>query len=222
MFLWKDYIPLRWGKEFNLLKVRLFYRKNKVYIGSYEVERGAKLGKHVRVLHDVQIRKSATIGDYTYVEPYTTIISAQIGKYCSVGKCCQIGAWEHPIQNITTSPEILRKIVKRGDLYNDLPAPSIIGNDVWIGSNAVIKGGVQVGNGAIVAAGAVVTKNIPPYAIVAGVPAKIIRYRFEEDVVNKLLDLKWWDWSVEDIIKKKKLFIGAINLEELACHGERE
>ena len=207
----RNYIPERWGKELKLLKTRLFYRKKNIYIGSYEVEKGAELGHNVRILHDVQVRKSVKIDDYSYVEPYTSVISANIGKFCSIGKCCQIGPWEHPTEYITTSPEVLRKVLNRGELYSDLPARANIGNDVWIGSNSIIMGGVTVGNGAIVGAGAVVTKDVPDYAIVVGSPARVIKYRFDNEKINKLLELKWWDWSIEKIKENAEVFINKGN-----------
>lgn len=75
----------------------------------------------------------------------------------------------------------------------------IIGNDVWIGAGVFIKGGIKIGDGAVIAAHAVVTKDVPPYAIVGGVPAKILKYRFTDDVIRKLLDLKWWDYDIAAI-----------------------
>lgn len=219
--MWKDYLPEQWGKEFRLFKLRLYYRRNHMYIGSYDVEMGAEFGQHVRILHDVQIRKNVRIEDYSYIEPYTTIVSANIGKFCSVGKCCQIGPWKHPINYITTSPEILRKILHRSDLYSDLPERAEIGNDVWIGSNSIIMGGVKIGNGAIIGSGAVVTKDVPDYAIVAGVPAKIIRYRFDEDTIQKLNDMCWWDWTAEEIKRNKELFLEREKwMKELMKNGQ--
>jgi len=219
--MWKDYVPERWGKEFKLFKIRIFFRNNQMYIGSYEVEKGAEFGRHVRILHDVQIRRNVKIGDYSYIEPYTSVISANIGKFCSIGKCCQIGPWKHPTDYISTSPEILRKILKCPDLYSDLPQRAEIGNDVWIGSNSVIMGGVKIGNGAVIGAGAVVTKDVPDYAIAAGVPAKVIRYRFEEEVIKQLNALCWWDWTAEEMRRHKKLFAERENwIRELKNSGK--
>ena len=83
----------------------------------------------------------------------------------------------------------------------------IIGNDVWIGAHTTIVNGVRIGTGAVIGAGAVVTKDIPPYAIVVGNPAHVIKYRFSEDVIHKLLAIKWWNWSPEKILANEKLFL---------------
>lgn len=84
--------------------------------------------------------------------------------------------------------------------------PIKIGNDVWIGRDAKIMDGVSVGDGAVVATGSIVTKDIPPYAIVGGVPAKVIKYRFDEVTIEKLLELKWWDFSDKKIFEHKDFF----------------
>ena len=121
----------------------------------------------------------------------------------SVAYGVRIGLPEHPVNMVSTSPKIYRNI-KLKDI-KDVYFPPIIGNDVWIGANAIILQGVTIGDGAIIAAGAVVTKDVPPYAIVGGVPAKVIKYRFSDDVILKLLEIKWWDkpeeWTTQNLDK---------------------
>lgn len=88
--------------------------------------------------------------------------------------------------------------------FNTAPKNPVIGHDVWIGNDVVLKGGIIIGEGAIIAANSVVTKDVPPYSVVAGVPAKVIKYRFEQDVINELLKLKWWDYRYTDLPDNNK------------------
>jgi len=160
-------------------------------------------------------RKKYDIGEYSYICETTNIGSAKIGKFCSIARNVSIGVGSHPMNFLTTSPFIYsrKKVTQMGNILVDekdfvtnkttLPkvSPAIIGNDVYIGEKATILLGVKVGDGAVIGANAVVTKDVPPYAIVAGIPAKVIRYRFEQDVIDKLEKLQWWDYPKEFIVK---------------------
>lgn len=153
---------------------------------------------------------NSSIDCYSYVSRNTLIQHTEIGKFCSISEGCSIGMPSHPTHMISTSPVFLngRNYLKENFAnikYEDCPITQI-GNDVWIGTHVLIKSGVNVGNGAVIAAGAVVTKNVPAYAIVGGVPAKIIRYRFDKDIIQKIDNSKWWDWDYEKIHKKALLF----------------
>lgn len=132
----------------------------------------------------------------------------KIGKFCSIacGAKFLFNAANHTINSLSTYPFPIffeewnidtdtTSIAKAWDNKGDI----IIGNDVWIGYEAVILAGVTIGDGAIIASRAVVTKDVPPYTIVGGVPAKIIKKRFDERTIDKLIELRWWDWSKEDI-----------------------
>jgi len=149
------------------------------------------------------------IGDYSYTGPFTVIMHSQIGKFCSISWGVTIGAGEHDHSKITTH-DFLYNIgydLNNGEVaYDRFEKKMLIGNDVWIGTNATIVRGVSVGNGAVIGANSVVTKDIPPYAIVAGCPAKVIKYRFSEDIVERLQALKWWDLPSVEIKNKFKLF----------------
>lgn len=129
------------------------------------------------------------------------IINSKIGKYCSIANHVFIGGAEHPIDWIGTSPAFYRgrDSIKLKLSEHERPRDKItlIGNDVWIGYRACIKAGVRIGDGAIVGMGAVVTRDVPAYAIVGGNPAKIIRYRFSDDLINDLLECRWWQEDEE-------------------------
>lgn len=139
------------------------------------------------------------LGDFTYIGSDTRISKSSIGKFCSIGHGSKIGLGKHPSANFVSthpiffSPSSQVQISFSDKNYFKEFDKIIIGNDVWIGVNAIVLDGVNIGDGVIVAAGAVVTKDIPPYAIVGGVPAKIIRFRFETNEIEKLLELKWWN-----------------------------
>ena len=125
----------------------------------------------------------------------------KIGAYCSISSNVQIFlGGEHNINSVTTSP--LNIIYKDKNIhdYRSIKGDVIIGNDVWLCANCTILAGVTIGDGAVIANSALVTKNVPPYAIVAGNPAKIIKYRFDEKTIQQLLDIRWWEWQ-EDKVK---------------------
>ena len=128
-----------------------------------------------------------------------------IGNFVSMGSMVTIGNGEHPLKFLSTSPFFYfdglgfkDKSMPTHNEYSKL-APVTIGNDVWIGDGVKIKNGITIGDGAVIGASAVVTKDVPPYAIVAGVPAKIIKYRFDEDIIQELLELKWWNLDLKTI-----------------------
>ena len=130
------------------------------------------------------------------------------GKNCSLApEITIIAGGIHPVEWISTYP--FRVKFDFPDKYKDgmsfTKGDVIIGNDVWIGTGVLILSGVLIGHGAVIAAGAVVTKNVPAYAIVGGNPAKVIRYRFDQENIKELLEIKWWDWSKEKIIDSVNL-----------------
>lgn len=151
------------------------------------------------------------IGDFTYVGRNFTCWNAKIGKFCSISWNVGVGGADHDYNRISQhaflyAPQfgIIEKGQKQG--YNRFETECIIGNDVWIGCNAVICRDVKVGDGAVVAAGAVVTKNVAPYTIVGGVPAKIIKRRCSEELALRLQKTQWWNLPIEFIKKNFDLF----------------
>ncbi len=169
-----------------------------------------------KVLFDGHI----TVGSNTTINgPGTEFYSIQhpitVGNFCSIARGTAIQEHNHDIECITTYFIKHRVFEEPYGIDAVSKGPVTIGNDVWIGTQCVILTGVTIGDGAVIAANSVVTSDIPPYAIVGGTPAKVIKYRFSEEVIAKLLELKWWNWSIEKIKSNYPLFHGNLTPEKL-------
>ena len=156
-------------------------------------------------------RGKHTYGPEPKIMGHASILTGStIGKFCSIADNLQlIAKGAHMIDWVTTYP--FRVMWKMDVPLHALPphSPIVIGNDVWIASNVKIKQGVIIGDGAVIATESFVTKNVPPYAVVGGNPAKIIKYRFSEDQISSLLKIKWWNWENAKIIQESKLLLGS-------------
>ncbi|MDO6589463.1 antibiotic acetyltransferase [Loktanella sp. D2R18] len=174
---------------------------------SCQIEDPVHVGPGCVVMADI-------IGRYCFVNANTCIFdNVEIGRFVTFARNCQIGGVEHPIHHVTTSFfKISRNwfpddpLAQSCDLIKNTKGPSrkrdskiVIGSDVWFGASAIVLKGIQIGTGAVVAAGAVVTKDVPPYAVVAGNPARLLRYRFDDTIIERLLASKWWDLDPERI-----------------------
>lgn len=162
------------------------------------------ISRKAKVYGRVQVTYSA-MGDYSYVGRGSRVIHADVGKFCSIAGDVKLGMGTHTLDKMSTSPIFTECHNSTGHQWTghqiDYPYKRVkVGNDVWIGASAMIMGGISIGNGAVIGAGAIVTRDVPPYAIVAGVPAKIIRYRFSQEIIDKLIESQWWDMP-ESVLK---------------------
>lgn len=180
-----------------------------------------KVGPNCKFINEVHIEahSSVELGKNNSINgPGTSIVSRinpiKIGSFCSIARGVDIQEYNHHINRPSTY-YIFNNVFKIKNKDTTSKGPIIIGNDVWIGAQSLILSGVTIGDGAIVAANSVVTSDVPPYSIVAGVPAKVVKMRFEEPIVQKLLDLKWWNWDEEKMKKNKVFFESEASLESI-------
>jgi len=187
----------------SIIDLHCSFDKN-TFIEGYNV-----IGKNVNIC-------SARIGLGSIIGHNSNLFMCNVGKFTSIGTNLSVITANHPLNFVSTHPCFYNTVNnyplgKGKRVFDEFLKCSNgfavnIGNDVWIGNNVLIKGGITVGNGAVIGMGSVVTKDVPPYAIVGGVPAKIIRYRFSESTIEKLQISEWWNWELKDILEKKDLF----------------
>lgn len=204
----------------NFFANKVKYKNKSFYQGHMSIVRETEIGANVKIYPYAKVINSR-IDSYTYIGTNTTVNGANLGRFCSIGPGCKIGLGKHPSRgNYVSVNPIFYSTLNQLEItfsdqnYFDELGNITIGNDVWIGTNVIIRDDVNIGDGAIIGAGSVVTKDIPSYAVYAGVPAKLIRYRFNEDIIHFLLQIKWWNKDESWLRENFKLFH---NITDFVC-----
>lgn len=228
----KTYIdPTAQVKDSELGAVKLF--RNSVVIGSHLAD-GCTVGNDTNVErcqfeNNVIINRrsfvnDSQIGAYSYAGINLTMNWTRLGRFCSLGRNVDIGGFDHDYHKVTTIPQFRWNQMTNGGgkipdvMHHDY---CVIGNDVWIAAGAQVLHKAKIGDGAVIGGGAVVTHDIPPYAIAVGIPAKVIGYRFEQKYINDLLELQWWNWPLQVIIDHMPTLIHSkVNDETIAMMKE--
>ena len=188
-----------------LLKYRHVKLFGRVIITRCTCDEGVKI-------YDRTTVSNSKIGSYTYIGRNNRIKNTEIGKFCSLGSDLKIGLGIHPLNFISTYPGLYgsnasgaTRFVQENQTHQEFTTIKIM-NDVWIGDNVIILDGVTIGNGAVVGAGAVVTKDVPAFAVFAGVPAQLIKFRFSASEIEALNNFGWWDRDIKWLKAKSHLF----------------
>lgn len=170
-----------------------------------------EIGNHCKIINGVDLDGAVYIGNYTSINGPNTDIKTllnpvRIGSFCSIARNVTFQEYNHDYTRMTTYLVNLNLLggIQQQDVISN--GEIIVGNDVWIGSHAVILSGAKIGTGSVIAANSVVTGEIPPYAIAAGSPAKVIKYRFDEETIKNLLASEWWLKPKEEIVELYKKF----------------
>ena len=180
-------------------------------IGSFTRIFKTKFGSHNAVSNNCFIY-NCEIGDFSYLAENSSIVNTEIGKFCSIGRNVGICLGSHPAHTfVSTHPAFFSPAKQSGytfaeESYFNESGSVLIGNDVWIGANVIIMNDLTIGDGAIIGAGTVVTRNVPPFAIVTGVPGNVLKYRFSEEDIKYLTEVKWWDRDIEFLKQNFKKF----------------
>ncbi len=194
-------------------ELRLLLNNPTLKLGSNVIARNTSLSKYNYLSNNVLIANSK-LGNYSYLGENTRVSNTTIGSFTCIGPNVRIGLGRHPIKDFVSIHPVFYSTAKQiglsfvdENIYDENPPPSTIGSDVWIGVNVVITGGVKIGNGAIIAGGSVVTKDVEPYTIVGGTPAKQIKTRFNADTAKILQHMKWWSMPIDWFPKNSHIFL---------------
>jgi len=195
------------------------YSKGNLEVGYMAIATECEFGRFNK-LYPHAVLSKVRLGDMSYVSERSRLSRTNIGKFTCIGPDVMVGPGMHPSREFASIHPAFYSPSRRAQTtlssstdYQEF-AEVTIGNDVWIGARVLILDGVVIGDGAIIGAGAVVTKNVPPYAIVGGIPARVIRFRFDELRIRKLLDLAWWNRDLDWLRANCRLFLDVDKLIE--------
>lgn len=204
------------------------YRSATINVHSFgtDIGKNVRLGKNVQINKGVMVRGNVVFGRGTLINGPSRVVAAgsneiAIGQFCSIGGFCAFYSGNHPtderVATFQTSNGFYAELFAQNSGKNE---GIKMGSDVWVGSHSIILSGVKIGDGAIIAAGAVVTKDVPDYAIVGGCPAKVLKYRFNDEVIQLLKEIMWWNWPDAKLLRNKSFFNA--DLKRLSCDELRE
>ncbi len=202
---WLRWLFTKWTLEYK-------YKKQHLYLEYMTEISGCKFNQYNTVYKYTRMLNSE-LGDFSYVARNSQIYNTKVGKFTCIGPNVNTGMGAHPSSEFVSSHPLFYStlgqssglVIVEKNLFDEFPTTEI-GNDVWIGNNVTIKYGIKIGNGAIIGSGAVVTKDIEPYSIVGGIPAKIIKYRFTKEKIEFLQNFKWWDNNLDWLKANKHKF----------------
>jgi len=201
----KEFVPDGIKDYLRLIANKLRYRGR--FIGSPTIGNGATLGRGCYIVRGAQISSTVRLLEFCSVNRGALLRSGEFGRFCSIAPYAIMGPQEHPTGFLSTSsnPYAPDNIFGVPAQWSNIPKPPLIGSDVWIGASAFLREGVRIGR-TVVGAGAIVTRDVPPYAIVAGAPAKLIRFRFPPSAVAEHLEARWWERSLEELKARAEIF----------------
>jgi acetyltransferase-like isoleucine patch superfamily enzyme len=228
---WRRDLPFSWLFS-HLRHVRAVHHARRSYqrrwpdcrfLGENRISSTTRIGRGC-ILNQTELRGEVSIGRHTLLNSGVSISGlaeapVSIGNFCSIGPGVIITSGNHPLESVSTFKSTHSELASVFSFSENCHEPIDIGSDVWLGSNVIVLPGVSIGNGAVIGAGGVVTKDVPPYAIAVGCPARTFRFRFSEGQIELLLASQWWEWPEERLTARADLF--SVNFSQLPMFDAR-